>query len=134
MYYFMYVVIFTSMFTAGQTTSGNEIGGLPSLAFGMDGFTECSSIPNIPTTQVLRGNSLAIMDGLIYSFGGQISGPDPGSKAAYRYDPETENWVTLASLKQGRHLSAVIGLSEIEILIAGNLSLKKSNYNCLARG
>lgn len=111
--------------TKQKLDAGTSSGGFPSTLSAINGVTECSSIPNMPSNDIDSGNSLVTMGDLIFSFGGQIAGSNTGSNVAYKLDPSTGIWTTLVTLNQERRWPIVIGLNPNEILIAGSVNLSK---------
>lgn len=100
--------------------SASADNGLLTAAIGIDGVTECANTPKLPSTDILRSNTIVYMGGAVYSFGGLVDGSTfQGSAGAYKFDLATDKWTQISSLNHPRTKPSAIQISDSEILIAG---------------
>src|SRR4051794_37049796 len=55
----------------------------------------------------VAGAAVASQGGMVYSFGGTITGTQ-ASNIAYKYDPGTDSWMTLAPLPAPRSIASAV--------------------------
>ena len=97
--------------------------GLPFETLGINGINQCISVSNMPSTNILDGNALVLVDSAIYSFGGRASDRFRfASTTVYRYDLNTDTWVSKPNLTNYRRSSSADRISENEILLTGTNS------------
>ena len=105
-----------------MSSSFKNVGnGLPTRAIGVDGVTKCDQTSALPSSDLLKANSVLLAGDALFSFGGKvaINGSNIGSNAAYKYDTLTNTWTSITSLIQKRFYPVAVRLSENEIIITG---------------
>ena len=66
--------------------------GLPTVALGIHGITQCSMTSRMPSTNILGGFAFTLIGNAVYTFGGRIITPSrTGTEAVYKYDLNTNN-------------------------------------------
>lgn len=94
--------------------------GLPTVALGIDGVTQCTGTSTMPATIIQGANTFVVLGATIYSFGGKLaSNGQKGVVAIYKYDMNTDSWTQTSSMIQPRFSSRAVQLSENEIFVTG---------------
>ena len=115
-------ILFPGIFGIMKTPDSEAGAGLPVLALGIDGVTQCMVVPNLPSTNLKKPGPLVLHGETIYVFGGSAVTPNLHSSAkVYQYDLHTGDWNQMSKMIQKRTNSGVIRFSENEVFITGIL-------------
>ena len=106
------------------TTSDADVGaGLPALALGIEGATQCQPIASLPSTNLIEPGPMVLIEESIYVFGGKANTPEfHGSDAIYKYNLNVGSWTTMSTMIDKRISAQATHLGGKEVLITGTRS------------
>lgn len=127
------MIILSAFFGTDISPSGNPSDGLISKTIGINGVTECSTVTNMPSTNIAGRNVLVTAGQVLYSFGGRFTDQNGaatsnGTGAAFKYDLLTGQWNPISTMNHARFWSTVKVMNDHEILIAGNFSSRVLHF------
>ena len=97
--------------------------GVPMTVTDIVGGKTCSGYPPIPSTNLDKIPTIALVGSVVYAFGGGIRPSPTGTSNAWKLDMSTnaETWTQIGPMKNARYQVVVVQIEDHILHLSGNV-------------